>query len=81
MWLASPAASPSGDLVAAIAQDGRDTDVVLFDAKSRSMLRNLTKGFTNDYQYIVAQEVGQLGGKMGRDLTFSPDGNEVAAFV
>jgi hypothetical protein len=81
MWLASPAASPSGDLIAAIAQDGNDVDVLLFDAKSRTMLRNLTKGFTTDYQYVVAQEVGQLGRKMGRDLTFSSDGNQVAVFA
>jgi DNA-binding beta-propeller fold protein YncE len=80
-WLASPAASPSGDLVAAISQDGGDTDVVLYDAKTRTMIRNLTKGFTGDYQYIVAQEVGELGRKMGRDLTFAPDGNQVAVFV
>lgn len=81
MWLASPAASPSGDLVAAIMQDGRDVDVVLFDARSREMLKNLTKGYTGEYQYIVAQEVGQLGRKTGRDLTFSPDGNSVAVFI
>jgi len=80
-WLASPAASPSGDLVAAISQDGGDTDVLLYDAKTRTMIRNLTKGFTSDYQYIVAQEVGQLGRKMGRDLAFSPDGNQVAVFA
>ncbi len=67
--------------MAAISQDGGDTDVVLYDAKTRSMIRNLTKGFTGNYQYIVAQEVGQLGRKMGRDLTFSPDGNQVAVFA
>ncbi|MDX1644070.1 MAG: hypothetical protein R3244_06910, partial [Thermoanaerobaculia bacterium] len=81
MWLASPAASPSGDLVAAIMQDGRDTDVVLLDARSRELLKNLTKGYTSDYQYIIAQEVGQLGRKMGRDLSFSPDGNTLAVFA
>ena len=81
MWLASPAASPSGDLVAAIMQDGRDVDVVLFDARTREMIKNLTKGYTSDYQYIVAQEVGELGRKQGRDLTFSPDGNSLAVFI
>ncbi len=80
-WLASPAASPSGDLVAAIMQDGKDVDVVLLDVKTREMIKNLTKGYTSDYQYIVAQEVGQLGRKTGRDLTFSPDGNAVAVFI
>ena len=81
VWLASPAASPSGDLVAAIANDGGDVDVLLFDTQTRQMIKNLTKGYTSDYQYIVSQEVGQLGRKMGRDLTFSPDGNYVAVFA
>jgi hypothetical protein len=80
-WVASPAASPSGDLVAAIMQDGRDVDVVLYDVRTREMIKNLTKGYTSDYQYIVAQEVGELGRKTGRDLTFSPDGNSVAVFI
>jgi hypothetical protein len=65
----SPAASPSGDLVAAISSFGGDTDVVLFDAEKRQFLRNLTKGYTNDYQYLVAQEQ-QLGRQTGRDLDF-----------
>jgi Tol biopolymer transport system component len=76
----SPAASPSGDLVAAISTISGDTDVVLFDAEKRRYLRNLTKGFTNDYQYLVAQEQ-RLGRLTGRDLSFSPDGNTLAVFA
>lgn len=76
----SPAASPSGDLVAAFNTYRGDIDVVLFDTEKRTFLRGLTKGYTNDYQYLVAQEM-TLGREMGRDLAFSPDGNYLAAFA
>ena len=76
----SPAASPSGDLVAAISTYRGDVDVVLYDTEKRTFLRGLTKGYTNDYQYLVAQETN-LGREMGRDLAFSPDGNYLAVFA
>ncbi len=76
----SPVASPGGDLVAAFSTERGDVDVVLFDSKSRTLLSNLTKGYTNDFQYFVAQEL-TLGWQGGRDLTFSPDGNRLAVFA
>jgi hypothetical protein len=76
----SPVASPSGDLVAAISAAKGDVDVVLFDTRKRTLIRNLTKGFSNEYQYLAAQEM-YLGRNMGRDLTFSPDGNTIATFA
>ncbi len=76
----SPTASPSGDLVAAFSTYRGDVDVVLFDARKRKLLRNLTKGYSSQYQYPVAQEL-ELGRKTGRDLAFSPDGNTIALFV
>ncbi len=76
----SPTASPSGDLVAAFSSYKGDVDVVLFDARKRKLLRNLTKGYSSQYQYPVAQEL-ELGRKTGRDLAFSPDGNTIALFV
>ena len=76
----SPAASPSGDLVASFSTARGDIDVVLFDTNRREVLRNLTKGFSTEYQYLVAQELA-LGRKMGRDLAFSPDGNRLALFA
>ena len=76
----SPVASPSGDLVAAISTLRDDVDVVLFDARKRKVIRSLTKSPTNKYQYLVAQEF-TMGRKMGRDLAFSPDGNQVAVFA
>jgi Tol biopolymer transport system component len=79
-WVTSPAASPSGDLVAALSGYRGDIDVVLFDTQKRTLLRNLTKGYTNEYQYLVAQEQA-IGRTYGRDLSFSPDGNTIAIFA
>lgn len=76
----SPAASPSGDLVAALTVYKGDVDVVLFDTKNRKLIRNLTNGFSNEYQYLVAQELA-IGRKMGRDISFSADGNTIAVFA
>ncbi len=79
-WVTSPAASPSGDLVAGIANYRGKSDVVLFNAKDRKLLKNLTRPFSNRYQYLVAQEL-ELGRDLGRDISFSPDGNLIACFV
>jgi WD40 repeat protein len=76
----SPVASPSGDLVASFSAYHGKVDVVLFDARKRTFIRNLTKPFSSKYQYLVAQEL-QLGRRLGRDLAFSPDGNTVAVFA
>jgi hypothetical protein len=76
----SPVASPSGDLVAAFSAYRGKVDVVLFDARKRTFIRNLTKPFSSKYQYLVAQEL-ELGRRLGRDLAFSPDGNTIAVFA
>jgi WD40 repeat protein len=76
----SPTASPSGDLVAALSAYTGDLDVVLFNAQKRTLIRNLTKGFSDQYQYLVSQEL-ILGRDAGRDLAFSPDGNTIAVFA
>jgi Tol biopolymer transport system component len=76
----SPVASPSGDLVAALTVYKADVDVVLYDTKNRRLIRNLTRGFSNEYQYLVAQELA-LGRRWGRDIAFSPDGNTIAVFA
>ncbi|MDH3523050.1 MAG: BamA/TamA family outer membrane protein [Acidobacteriota bacterium] len=78
--MSSPAPSPSGDLVAAFSTFKGDVDVVLYDTKSRELVRNLTSGFDDEFQYLVAQEL-TLGRKMGRDIAFSPDGNTLALFA
>lgn len=76
----SPAASPSGDLVAAFSTVKNEIDVVLFDTRTRTLVSNLTKGYSAKYQYFVAQEL-TMGRKMGRDIAFSADGNYVAFFA
>ena len=76
----SPAASPSGDLVAAFSTAKGDIDVVLFDAREREFLRNLTKGWSADYQYFVVQDLA-IARRGGSDLVFSPDGNTLAFFA
>jgi len=76
----SPVASPSGDLVAALAVTRGDVDVILYDGRKRRPIANLSKGFSSDYQYIVAQGISSKS-RMGRDLAFSPDGNLLAVFV
>ena len=76
----SPVAAPSGDLVAALVISRGDLDIMLFDARKREPLKNLTKGFSRDYQYLVAQNLTARN-RMGSDLAFSPDGNFLAAFA
>ncbi len=76
----SPTASPSGDLVASFSSERGDLDVSLFDTRKRRLIRNLTRGYTNQYQYLVGQFL-TIGFQQGRDLAFSPDGNSIAAFA
>ncbi len=76
----SPASSPSGDLVAALTVTRGDLDIVLFDARKRRPITNLTKGYSDQYQYMVAQHISSKA-RIGRDLSFSPDGNLLAAFA
>lgn len=76
----SPVASPNGDLVAAFTTVKDDVDVAVFGVPDRTIFKNLTKGHTTKYRYPIAQGL-TVGPKMGRDLAFSPDGAEVAAFA
>ena len=75
-WTFSPAISPSGELVAALTTRYEDLDVAIFSAKDGEMVRNLTPGFTTDYEQITYEF---LKGK--KDLAWSPDGDRVAFFA
>jgi len=75
----SPVAAPSGDLVAAFTTYKNDLDVVLFGVPDRRLYRNLTRGQTRRWEYLVAQGLS-VAPDRGRDLAFSPDGNLVAVF-
>ena len=76
----SPVPSPSGDLLAGFATYKEDADVVLFNIPQRKLLRNLTSGYTSRYEYAIVQMM-TTGPVMGRDLAFSPNGDQIALFV
>ncbi|HEV8611604.1 MAG TPA: BamA/TamA family outer membrane protein [Thermoanaerobaculia bacterium] len=75
-----PRAYPSGDFVAAISTLKNDADVVVLSTVGRKLYRNLTRGYTTKYEYIVAQwlTTASVG---GGDVAVSPDGNTVAVFA
>ena len=72
----SPAASPSGDLVASITTDKGELDISIFDAQKRRRIRNLTKGLDKEIRNIILSN----NRESGNDISFSPDGNYIAAF-
>ncbi|HLN93645.1 MAG TPA: hypothetical protein VK389_07270 [Thermoanaerobaculia bacterium] len=76
----TPRAYPSGDFVAAISTLKNDADVVVLSTQDRKLYRNLTRGYTTRYEYIVSQwlTTGPLG---GGDIAVAPDGNTVAVFA
>jgi hypothetical protein len=76
----TPRAYPSGDFLAAISTLKNDADVVVLSTRDRKLYRNLTKGYTIRYEYLVSQwlTTGPLGGP---DVAVSPDGNSVAVFA
>jgi Tol biopolymer transport system component len=76
----SPRAYPSGDFVAAISTVKDDADVVVLSNAERKLFRNLTKGYTTRYEYVVAQWITTAPGS-GSDIAVSPDGNTVAVFA
>ena len=71
----SPAASPSGDLVAALRDDqGRPRRRALRRPQAAADRQPDQGLHRTSYQYLVAQYL-TIGARMGRDLAFSPDGN------
>jgi Tol biopolymer transport system component len=76
----SPAISPSGDLAVALTTYKQDIDVALFNVPKRELIRNLTKGLPEEYEYIIGQFL-TTGPLMGRDLAFSPSGDQIAFFA
>ena len=76
----SPRAYPSGDFVAALSTYKEDADVVLMSTRERKLYKNLTRGYTTSYEYLVSQWV-TTGPQSGPDLGVSPDGNTVAVFA
>ncbi len=75
-----PVPSPSGDILAAFTTYKHDVDVVLFNIPERRLLKNLTTGYTNRYEYPIVQSF-TTGARMGRDIAFAPNGDQIALFV
>jgi len=72
----SPALSPSGELVAALGTPGQELDLVVLSVEDGSMVKNLTKGWTNNNRGLVTKV---FNGK--RDLSWSPTDDHVAVFA
>ena len=74
------APSPSGEMIAALTGNRSDgeIDVVLLSAKDGSIIRNLTKGYTNDWEGI---ELNLSARAFGRSIAFDPRGDTLAFFA
>ena len=72
----SPTLSPSGELLAAFASPKQELDLVVLSAEDGKTVKNLTKGWTNKYRYLVTEA---FSGR--RDLSWSPAGDQVVTFV
>ncbi len=70
--------SPSGDLIATLVVNlkANEFDIILFSAKDGKLIKNLTKGYTLKYQNIKYE----IDPSLGRDITWSPDGDKIAFF-
>ncbi|MFQ5720749.1 MAG: TolB family protein, partial [Acidobacteriota bacterium] len=72
----APTVSPGGELVAVLANRKLDLDLWVLSGADGQPIRNLTKGFTNEYDQLVVEA---FSGK--RDLSWSPAGDQVATFA
>lgn len=72
----SPSLSPSGELLAVLTTKNEDIDVVILSARDGEVVRNLTKGFSSDYEFIAS---GIFRGQ--NDISWSPAGDRVAFFA
>jgi len=73
------APSPSGEMVAALTANRAEgeADLVLLSAVDGTVLRNLTKGFTGEYENITFND----NWVAGRTIGFDPRGDAIAIFA
>ena len=73
------AASPSGEIIAAITgnRSEGEADIILLSARDGNVIKNLTKGFTGEYEGLAMNESFVAG----RSIDFSPSGDTVAFFA
>jgi WD40-like Beta Propeller Repeat len=71
--------SPSGEVVAAISGNRAEgeADLILLSTKDGSVIKNLTKGYTNRYEDISINDEFVAG----RSIDFDPKGDSVAFFA
>jgi Tol biopolymer transport system component len=74
----SHAVSPSGDIVAVLTMNYQayDIDILLISTKDGSVIKNITSGYTINYEYIRFS----ARPARGADLAWSNDGDTVAFF-
>ncbi|MCJ7588204.1 MAG: hypothetical protein MUQ00_09935 [Candidatus Aminicenantes bacterium] len=74
----SHAVSPSGDLLAGLSYNLKDqeVDVVLVATDDGRVLKNITRGFTNSWEYIKYE----VDASKGKNIDWSPDGDRLAFF-
>ncbi len=74
----SHSVSPSGDLIAALTYNVKDSDIdiVLISAKSGKVLKNITRGYTLKYESIKYE----IDASKGKDISWSQDGDRIAFF-
>jgi hypothetical protein len=75
----SHALSPSGDIVAALTFNVKesDMDIVLISTKSGKAIKNITKGYTLKYESIKYE----IDASKGKNLDWSKDGDYIAFFA
>jgi len=75
----SHALSPSGDIVATITYNARDNDmdIVLLSVKDGTIIKNITKGYTAQYEYIKYE----IDSSLGKSLAWSRNGDRLAFFA
>lgn len=76
----SPRAYPSGDFIAATSTYKDKGDIVVASTRDRKLYKNLTRGHTTRYEYLVTQWI-DTAPQQGADIGISPDGNTVAVFA
>jgi hypothetical protein len=76
-------ASPTGDMIAAVAGNRHDEklDIILVSARDGQVIRNLTKGFDKDRGFEYIAPSGGLRGNLVPWIAWSPVGDRIAYFV
>lgn len=81
--MASIEASPTGDLIAAVAGNRKDyeLDIILISTKDGQLVSNLTKGFDQSRGYEYIATAGGLRGNLVPWISWSPVGDMLAYFA